>query len=457
MRSRQDDTIAARATPPGAGALAVIRLSGPAALGIADDVFRGASPLSASRGYAAHFGRMLSETGTELDDVVATVFRCPLSYTGEDMVEFSCHGGSLMAARALRALIACGARQADPGEFTRRAFLNGRMDLAQAEAVAELIAAGSERGQRASLEQLHGALSRRIARLKQDLVDTCGLLELNLDFIEEKIEIINNEEIADKIANVMTDIEGILGAYSGGRRLREGLAVSIVGPTNAGKSSIFNRLLSADRAIVTPQAGTTRDMLEENISIGGYLFRLRDTAGMRATIDIVEREGMKRSEIAISTADILLVVSDCAAEKPATTKSWVENISSGQIVINLLNKVDLVGGSDGVKSPHSVSVCVSALTGEGFDTLKDRLVASASELTGSADENGISVNERHRGALERALGALAMAHFSARGGISHEFVAMDLRGALTHLAEVTGEITTDEILESVFSFFCIGK
>lgn len=456
MGSRQDDTIAALATPPGAGALAVIRLSGPAALAVADRAFRGPSPLSSAPGHSVHVGRLLAEDDTLLDDVVAVLFRAPRSFTGEDLVEISCHGGPLLAARALRSLLARGARPADPGEFTRRAFLNGRMDLAQAEAVAALIAAGSDRARRASLDQLHGGLSRRVEALRTDLLALCGRLELNLDFAEERIDIAKNSDVVGEIQLVIGAIGRLLAGWTAGRLIRDGFRVAIAGNTNAGKSSIFNRLLESDRAIVTPHPGTTRDMLEENALIRGFLFTLRDTAGIRETTDPVELEGIRRAESAIRQADILMVVADATLPDAGRhLHGWAE-LGAGKPVVQVWNKVDLLPPGTLAGAPAGV-VPVSARTGSGIDLLRERLVHEASRMAGGVADGEAAVNERHRAALERALRSLELALESASQERPQEFVAMDLRGALNSIAEITGEITTDEILDGIFSRFCIGK
>jgi tRNA modification GTPase len=455
MRPRQDDTIAALATPPGAGALAVVRLSGPAAVAIAGAAFRGSSPLSAAPGHTVHVGRFLGAGGALLDDVVLTLFRSPRSYTGEDLVEITCHGGPLPAAGILRALVAGGARQADPGEFTRRAFLNGRMDLAQAEAVAGLIAAGSERARRSALDQLHGALSRRIAAARDALLTLCGRLELNLDFVEDDIDIATNSYIEGEISNSITDLSALLQGYAAGRLLREGFRVAIVGPPNAGKSSIFNRLLESDRAIVTPHAGTTRDMLEENVGIGGYLFRLRDTAGLRRTEDPVELEGIRRAEEAAGNADVLLVVRDASVE--VRGKAGSAGTARGGEVIRVLNKADLLPSPPPGPVSSNGELVVSAKTGLGVEALREALVKAAGSLTAGGAESELAINERHRGALERTIESLRLAAESAGENRPQEFVAVDLRAALNHLAEITGEVTTDQILDGIFSRFCIGK
>ncbi len=321
MVPRLDDTIVAIATPAGEGALAIVRLSGKHALEIADRLFTGRVSLSTVAGFTIHHGRARFPGGDEIDEVLASVFRGPRSFTGEDSVEFSCHGGMLVTHLILDGALAAGARRAEPGEFTRRAFLNGRMDLSQAEAVADLIAARTDKAVRASLDQLAGRLGTRIKALKADLLDLCASLEMDLDFSEEGIDIIAPEEVARRLSSVKTQLAEAAATFSGGRLLREGLSVPIVGKPNAGKSSLFNALLKESRAIVTHVPGTTRDFLEESISVSGILLRLIDTAGLRTPGDVVEAEGIRRTMDMVGRGDIILVAEDVTSQKctPADT------------------------------------------------------------------------------------------------------------------------------------------
>ena len=337
------DTIAAIATPPGAGALAIIRVSGPEALVVGERVFRGAVGLSGAGGYTVHFGSIVGAGGERFDEVLVTVFRTPRSYTGEDMVEISCHGGAYVTREVLRTVLAAGARPATPGEFTRRAFLNGRIDLSQAEAVADVIAARSRRGHRVSLEQLAGRLGDAVRSLRTEMMDLCALLELELDFSEEGLDLISTLEVERRIGTVRTRISSLLASYSHGRIYRDGVSVVLAGEPNAGKSSVFNALLQQDRAIVTPVPGTTRDALEESIIIDGILFRLTDTAGLRETQDQVERLGVMRSREAVTGADIVLHVMDASVSP--VVKDHLDRMSvhgGGQHFVPVMNKCDLL-------------------------------------------------------------------------------------------------------------------
>jgi tRNA modification GTPase len=457
-----NDTIVALATAPG-GALAVVRLSGPEALSIADQVFRGRRALASREAFTVTHGWIVDRRGERLDEVLVSVFRAPHSYTGEDLLEISCHGGALVSQRIVELLARSGARGAAPGEFTRRAFLNGRMDLSQAEAVADLIRSTSDRAHRASIEQLEGHLGAQVRKIRTEILECISLLELEIDFSEEGIDLVSPEELAARLSAFRQRLERARDSFERGRVYREGVSVAIVGRPNAGKSSIFNALLESNRAIVTAVAGTTRDTLEEGILIEGVLFRLTDTAGLRESGDLVEAEGLQRTRAAIDSSDALLVVVDAAASQ----ERWREAVNiipdgySGQVLV-LFNKSDLLGGVSGSAEEaetgpgNFVGIWTSALSGQGMARLRTLL---AQRTGGSVAEGGemFVTSRRHRDAFARAAGAVGLAVGALERGASNEFAAFDLREAVAALAEITGEVTSEELLNHIFGSFCIGK
>lgn len=457
MVPRSDDTIAAIATPPGEGAISVVRVSGPDALKIADTIFRGRTTLAVAPGFSAHLGEIIHPSGGLLDQVIVTIFKTPHSYTGDDTAEISCHGGSYLTQRVLDALESAGARPAEPGEFTRRSFLNRKMDLTQAEAVADLIASRTERAQRVSLEQLRGRLGDEIRQLRGNLVDLCSLMELELDFAEEEIEITSNKEIREKLEIADGLLDSLVKSYQTGKLYRDGVSVAIAGPPNTGKSSIFNALLEHDRAIVTHVPGTTRDTLEESISIAGMLFRLTDMAGIRESSDLVESEGIQRARRIIADADIVLLVSDASSPDGAPTP--LPNARNpAQRIVAVENKLDLLPSPPKVLvSKDPARVCVSAKTGFGMDGLRSLLVWLVAATDLPVDETHLVTRQRHRDALRRAQERLRLAIVGVEEKVSNEFVALDIRGAAESLGEITGEVTSEEILNNIFSSFCIGK
>ncbi len=457
-----DDTIVAIATPAGEGALAIVRLSGKESISIADRMFVGRSPLAVAEGFTLHYGRARGAGGDDIDEVLASVFRAPHSFTGEDSVEFSCHGGMLVTQMVLGAALASGARQAEPGEFTRRAFLNGRIDLSQAEAVADLIAARTDRAVRASLQQLSGRLGNRVKALRDELLELCAFLEIDLDFSEEGIEIIEPRETERRLEAARASLAEAASTFSGGRLVREGLTVPIVGRPNAGKSSLFNAILKESRAIVTHIPGTTRDFLEESISISGVLVRLVDTAGLRTPGDLVEAEGISRTMEIVRNADVILVAEECTNyQRTEDILSSLPDLGPFQRVVIARTKADLKLESPNVASVVSErsvpSVEVSALTGYGIRELEQALLDVAG-LKGLGSEVALAVtNRRHWDALNRSVESLDSALASLRGGATNEFVAFDLREGVSHLAGITGEVTSEELLNHIFSRFCIGK
>ncbi len=463
------DTIAAMATPPGEGGICVIRVSGERATEVSDRGFRGKHLLKDASTHTAHYGGFLDEKGEILDYIVALVFKNPHSYTGEDVVELSCHGGLFVTKRILESLIRFGARPAEPGEFTKRAFLNGKMDLVQAEAVADLIRSRSDKARQTSLAQLEGALSKRVLGVRDQLIQSVGLLELELDFAEDGYELTDKKKVAILLKESIEQLDGLLATYSIGRVYRNGVRVALVGSPNVGKSSLLNALLRQERAIVTSLPGTTRDVIEESISIGGLLFSLSDTAGLRETDDPIEKEGVRRTEDTLVNSDIIVLILDGSRSLTPGEQRRVEQTtksveSRGVKCIITVNKVDLrpfdpvnFKDLDRLISGHRI-VGVSAKTYEGMNEFETALhETAAAGGIGVAEGNVMITNIRHHFALERAKQSLILSLKTIEEGGSGELVAVDLRSALDSLGEVTGAVTTEDILDSIFSKFCIGK
>ena len=473
------DTIVAIATPPGTGALAIVRLSGPQALTVADGAFRGRRPLRKAATHTAHYGRILQPSapggpggpdGDEVvDDVIATVFRAPASYTGEDTVEITCHGSSLVAATVVAALLRCGARAAEPGEFTRRAFLNGKLDLTQAEAVAEVIQSATAAALRGARNRLDGALGAQVAGLRQQLLECAARVELELDFAEEDVELAPAEEIAARVAQVRSAIAAMLATFRTGRMLRDGVHVVLAGPPNVGKSSLLNRLAQESRALVTDVPGTTRDVIREDLGLYGVPVRLHDTAGLRVTDETVERLGVERSIATVADADLVLFVT--AADEPfphaalqqvrgalADARPTTTVDADTPDVMVIANKCDLAAAANGTSAPHP-ALTVSAKTGEGLDALGRLVVASTvgQAASGYTERSSLVASARHRDNLQRADAALARARDAATAGTGGELVAADLRAAVTHLEEIIGIVASDDVLNRIFAHFCIGK
>ncbi len=464
MPSVDRDTIAAIATPPGEGAISVIRVSGPDALQIADRAFRGGGKLSDAPGYTVHYGGLFDGGGGMVDEVLATVFRGPRSFTGEDSVEFSCHGGIVVTRAVLDAVIVCGARQAEPGEFSRRAFLNGRIDLSQAEAVADLIAARSARGRAMSLEQLTGRLGSRVRQLRSRLTDLCSLLEIDLDFAEEGLSIIGGDEITRRIQEIDSSLEQMAGSYEAGRIARDGVTVVLAGKPNAGKSSLFNAFLKESRAIVTPIPGTTRDYLEESVSIGGILFRIIDTAGIRPSVDLIEIEGIDRSWRSVKAADLILLLVDSSMPvNPDDHISFLGQLDESQQVIVVLNKSDIAHDlrPDKAVGPEIARrfpvVTISAVTCEGVAALEQKMLESVAARKQDMADGGAVTNQRQLEAINRGRSALSGALSALRNGVTNDLIAFDIRESLAALGEITGEVTSEDVLNNIFAKFCIGK
>lgn len=448
------DTIAAISTPAGTGGIAVIRLSGNEAIVIADKVWKGKS-LKAAASHTVHFGSVLDTENNRLDECVATVFIAPASFTGENTVEFAVHGSQYVQRELMSALIKAGARLAEPGEFTRRAFLAGKMGLTQAEAVADIIASDSRASHRLAMAQLDGNFGTRLAELRSQLLDLLSLMELELDFSEEEVTFANRDEIIGRVDEIRAILTRLVGSFAIGNAIKNGIPVAIVGPTNAGKSSLLNSLLEHDRAIVSDIHGTTRDTIEETVHIGDYLFRFIDTAGMRDTDDSIERLGIERSRRALRHAHIVISVIDLSNPKEglSTLNEQRKNLSDDQKLIIVANKCDLAG-TDGLPEE---AIVVSTLKNQGINSLRDELVRIMAEESSNASSDIIITNQRHVNALRKALNETEKMLAALSDGISTELVAMDARAVLETLGEITGQITSSDILANIFSRFCIGK
>jgi tRNA modification GTPase len=443
----QGETIAAIATPPGEGALAVIRISGIKALDVADMVFRGKAMPSRTEERRVLFGAIIDSNGETIDEVLLTTFRNPRSYTGEDLVEISGHGGPVVSSRVLAAVLSAGARMARPGEFTERAFLNGKLDLTRAEAVMDLIGAQTERAAKAATGQLEGRLGAAINALRAEILEAVAHLEAFIDFPEEGIDPESGEVLRRRMESVESRLVSLLATANEGRLLREGITLALCGAPNAGKSSLLNRLLGFDRSIVSETAGTTRDTIEERASLGGYPFRMIDTAGLRETDDPVEREGVERAHRAAGDADLLLHLVDAS-----TQKGPVEPLFPDELMV--LNKVDLVKD----RSALSAGIAISCHTGEGVESLVAAILTKVTGRNASeAAPDVTAINTRHRDCLRKAQGHLAAAIALLESGEPPELVAVELRSALGDVGEIVGEAGTEEILGKIFSSFCIGK
>lgn len=449
----KEDIIIALATPPGVGAISVIRISGPDCFSSVDKLFKGKQRIIDSASHTIHYGYICDSRGNYIDDVLVSVFKEPNSYTGEDSVEVSTHGNPLIAQKIIEEFLRLGSiRLAEPGEFTKRAFLNNKIDLSQAEAVADIIHARSEASLRGARNQLDGLLSQRVNKLRDSLINATSLIELELDFAEEDIEFVKTEELLKKIDEIIIEIDSLLETYNIGKVIRDGVNVALVGKPNVGKSSILNYFLKEARSIVSDIPGTTRDIIREEISIGGILFRLFDTAGFRESNNPIEEEGIKRSREVLRNADIILFIEDAQQESARDLLEELLNISSGDKIVRVLNKIDL-----GEKKYYDGDVLVSAKTGQGMDKLSKLLVQKAIGTDYYTEKTAIVTNLRHYTCLRNARASLLNARESVLNKVSGEFISIDLRNASISLGEIIGEVTTDDILNNIFMKFCIGK
>ncbi len=458
-----DDTIAAISTPLGEGGIGIVRLSGNNSVSIADKLFHSSKnkKLSSISSHKIIHGTIKDPSTKEtIDEVLVSVMLAPDTYTKEDIVEINCHGGMLSLRRVLELALKHGARLAEPGEFTKRAFLNGRIDLSKAEAVLDLIKAKTDESGRIALEQLKGRLSEKISDLREMLTNLCVTVEAYIDFPEEDIELSTKDEMKKTIKNVISELESLLNSYDEGRFFREGLAAAIVGRPNVGKSSLLNALLQRDRAIVTDMPGTTRDILEEYLNIEGLPLRIIDTAGIRESHDMAELEGVKRSIGAIENADLVIAVIDGSQVIKNEDIEVLEKIKGKNSII-AINKSDLSVKDKSFASRLSVYSAnilrISAIKGDGLSELKKAIVNSCLKNWEEHKEGIIVTNLRHKTAIESSCLSLKNGLASIETNQPLEIVAVDLRDALDRLGEIIGAVTTDDILNRIFSSFCVGK
>src|SRR3989339_239775 len=456
----EDDTIVALATPAGVGAISVIRVSGPESISTVDKIFDGKHKLSDSSTHTIHYGKIIDENKELIDDVLVSIFKKPNSYTGEESVEISTHGSSLITQKIIQTLLKQNIRLAEPGEFTKRAFLNGRIDLAQAEAVFDIIKAKTEESLKAAVNQLKGGLSKKMELIAEALKNICAGVEANIEFAEEEIETTGMSGVKKELQKTLKEINALLATAEGGKMLREGIKTAIIGKPNAGKSSLLNELLDEERAIVTHIPGTTRDVIEETINIEGIAFVLSDTAGIREAKDLVERKGIERSIIAIDEADLLLAVFDGATKIEKEDLEIINKIK-GKNIIAVINKTDLKPAKTTekeVKKLISASIVkISLLNKTGIEKLKKEMGKIALEKGARSKESLIITNVRHKELLSNAADSIKKAIESINKKMSEEFIALDIRGALDYIGSVTGRVSTDDILNKIFSDFCIGK
>jgi len=463
-----EDTIVAISTPVGRGGLGVVRLSGSRAIEIATRLIKLPKiPLETQRAMLGTFSGL--ESGPALDQVVVTCFRRPHSYTAEDVVEISCHGAPVILRHLVECCCQCGARAAEPGEFTLRAFLNGRIDLAQAEAVRDLIDSQTLYQARVAAQQLEGAVSARLRPHKQVLLDLIARLEAGIDFAEDDVSVLEWEEILARLENIQRDFQKLVESYAYGRVVREGLTLAIVGRPNVGKSSLFNCLLNEERAIVTPIPGTTRDLVTETATLGGIPLRFVDTAGIREALDAVEKIGVERTFQAIADSDLRLLVIDASEPWTEADERLLKKLLPLGRLLVALNKSDLpaalspaqlaslLNAARGPEAAAPAVVPTSALKGDGIRELKDKLLKAVAPERGLGLEGEFITNLRHRQLLEESLRSLAKAHKAAAEHLPHEMLLLDLYDALRPLDQITGATYADDVLDIIFRTFCVGK
>ena len=486
MYIRNEDTLCAPATVPGTGAISVIRVSGPEALTIADKVITcRKGNISDAKGYTIKFGSVCDATGAVIDEVLVSIFRNPYSYTGENSVEISCHASSYIASALMDLLYAAGARAAEPGEFTQRAFLNGKMDLAQAEAVADVIASQNAAAHRIAFKQMKGGFSSELRDMRNELLELVSLMELELDFSEEEVEFADRTRLDSLLTALVDHISRLIDSFKLGNAIKNGVPVAIAGATNTGKSTLLNALLGEDRAIVSDVHGTTRDTVEETLNIDGILFRFIDTAGLRETEEIVEKIGIERTFKKISEASIVLGMVDLTRDFKSTcetVREIVEKVDfSGQKLVFLLNKTDICEVNKNVSAVNYIVslldnkgikatlletgsessdtapiIPISAKTGSGISSLRSILASSQRDLLADSDTTLVT-NQRHVQALADARTALLRCRDGLLTGLPTDLASQDIREAIYDLGSIVGEISTDEVLGNIFSNFCIGK
>jgi tRNA modification GTPase len=450
-----DDTIVAIATPPGRGGIGVVRLAGPEARAIANPMLRLKHELAAGR---AVFGEVIEPaTGERIDEAVVTFFAKPHSYTTDNVIEISVHGAPVVLRHIVELATSRGARLAEPGEFTMRAFLNGRIDLTQAEAVRDLIESQTLYQAKVAAQQLEGSLSRRLQPIKRKLVELVAVMEAGIDFAEDDVSVLPAAEILSRLQEVRVPLEQLRASFAYGKIVHEGLTLAIVGRPNVGKSSLFNRLVERERAIVTATPGTTRDLVTETVALGGIPIKLVDTAGIRHSTDEAESIGIRKSYEALSEADLVLVVLDSTQEISTEDKELLRICVSGRGLV-VANKTDLAPDAVQILADTSRTFKTSAVTGAGIEELRAAILEQVSgQSVRGEQETGFLTNIRHQRLVEESLGCIEAAIHAVKGHIPHEMIMLDLYGALRPLDAITGETTTDDILNLIFSSFCIGK
>jgi len=449
--------IAAIATPIGEGGIAVIRVSGRNAIQKVNTCFRG-TDLAAVDSHTVHFGKIVRKNGNVVDEVLVTVFKNPKSYTGEDTVEVSCHGGVLVTQAVLETVLAQGIRAADPGEFTQRAFLNGKLELSQAEAVADLIHAKSAKAVDAAHQQLEGKLGDHIRKFRQQIIDATAMVELELDFIEEDVEFANKEQLRELLEDLDSETGKLLDTYETGRLVKDGVKTVFIGRPNAGKSTLLNTLVGKERAIVTEIAGTTRDTIDADWSYDGLLFKLIDTAGLRQTEDRVEAEGVKRSVQAFEQADLVVYLKDLSVPMDEHERREIADYQRKAVNTPFLligTKMDIARQNGEERINYDVKI--SAPADQNIDHLKKLMKQRALESKDYDTSSLLVTSSRHRDALQKARRHVESALQALEQGLTGDFLSIDLRAALRELGTITGEITTEDLLDSIFSRFCIGK
>jgi len=463
MLNKAEDTIVALATAPGVGAISVIRVSGENAIDLVAKIFKGA-PLTKQKSHTLHYGKIVdvhNESGIEeeIDEVMVSIFRAPKSFTTENSIEISCHGSPFIANRVLQVLLKNGARMAKPGEFTLRAFLKGRIDLSQAEAVADLIASNSAAAHEIALKQMRGGFSEELKKLRNDLLNFVSLIELELDFAEEDVEFADRQKLIDLVQKILLVVKPLSDSFRLGNVIKEGVNTVIIGKPNVGKSTLLNTLLNEERAIVSEIAGTTRDTIEETINLNGILFRFIDTAGLRDTLDVVERIGVEKSYDKIKQAALLVYICDASLFKDMKDfYKELENAQKFEIPFLLVaNKSDKVNAEmhAAIVATHA-ALLISAKDKVGVERLKSALYKKVAG-TKLEENQTIVTNLRHFQSLQNSMKALEEVISGIKKGASGELLSQDLRAALNALGEITGEVTNDEILGNIFSKFCIGK
>lgn len=456
-----EDTICALATPPGMGAIGVIRVSGPKAIEIADSIYRAPNPkkkLVDAKGQTLHFGSIVDGENL-VDEVLISLFRAPHSYTGENVVEINIHGSTFIQRRMMELLIRKGARSARPGEFTLRAFGNGKMDLSQAEAVGDLIASENEAAHKVAMHQMRGGVRQEVAKLREELINFASLIELELDFAEEDVEFADRTALETLLNTITSTVNRLISSFSLGNAIVEGIPVAIVGAPNAGKSTLLNALLKEERAIVSDIEGTTRDTVEDEIHLGGLTFRFIDTAGLREAQDEIERIGIERSYAKIDQAKVVLYLFDASKAEASSEAERIQKIkdrAGDKPVIVIANKVDALRSADELAAFPTTDLQLSAKHHEGIQELEEHLLSTV-EIERLQESDTVITNTRHYEALLRTQEDVERIQNGLNTGISGDLLAFDIRQALAHLGEITGEITTDDLLGNIFANFCIGK